>query len=131
MSLIFPTLADVQVGDKVILDNGSHYTNSESIETVVRVTATQIVLKIGALETRYNKTTGHRCGQDGYMRSRISVATPDQLLRVRTLRRASFLRNKIDNVNWKELPLATLERVAAALELPEVAPVMPQQPLNP
>lgn len=58
-------LAGLKEGDEVAIPDRSVYRRAPSIVRVIKVTATQIVTKEGAMEARYNRDDGSRRGK-GY-----------------------------------------------------------------
>lgn len=65
------SLEELVEGDKVVVSAGCH---NDWIDTVVRITATQIVLTKGE---RYNRKSGYRCGESsGYGRQYLHLYTP-------------------------------------------------------
>lgn len=99
-------LQNLKPGDKVIV-SGNHH---ESLDTVERVTATQIVLKAGR---RYRKVDGwHVGGGSAFYSSNLMPVTREAVNRIR-LRQ---LHVKVAQINWRDVPLETLGKVLALVE---------------
>jgi hypothetical protein len=90
----------LKAGDRVIVASGYY---GESLATVDRVTATQVVVG----NSKYRKCNGYLVGGDSWSRHRIDEATPE---RVAKIRRAT-LAAKLAGTKWHELSLAELEKV--------------------
>ncbi len=71
-------LEELVAGDQVVISAG--YDNTW-LDTVVKVTKTQIVVSKGA---RYNRTSGLRCGETGAFggHSTVKPATPESIEQV-------------------------------------------------
>lgn len=120
----------LKAGDKVIYDDGSRSEwgsgPSDSIQTVDRVTATQVIIKVSRgsdvapLEMRFNKEHGYRTGEDrrnSWTRaSRIRVGTEEEMAKVRDARLQYKLASRLSSVKWAKLSLSTLKHVSQALE---------------
>lgn len=98
-------LAGLKVGDRVMV--WSTAVRRHELATVSRLTPTQIIDDTG---TRYRRSDGSAIGR--YAFRSLDEPTPKRLADVRQCDLASKLRS----TDWHALPLATLERVAAAVE---------------
>ena len=72
-------LQSLKRGDKVIV-YGRTIADNEIIETVARVTRTQIVLADGS---KHRKKDGYRCGYEKWRRVYIEEPTPERVAEIR------------------------------------------------
>lgn len=120
----------LEVGDKVVIDNGNHYGASYKVATVEKLTATQ--LTIGG--ERFNRRDGVRIGDGDRYSYRTQLATayyPNH--RLMTIEEAetanrqkeqeqeiAILARKIKDASYsglRKLPLETLQQVIKLLQL--------------
>lgn len=108
------TLEELKPGDKVIWSKG-HW-SSPTVESVERVTATQICVK-GA---KYAKRNGYKIGQRGWGLESISPATEDEVIEIRNAERTKELLSKISD-HLKSQSLDTLEILNVHMIYPDKA----------
>lgn len=102
------SLENLEAGDKVFYDSRS----TIGIETIVRLTKTQIVLKNGQ---RFRKKSGWLIGGDAWSATMIRVLTPKRIeavTLVKLRRKARVLRDNLAIPLDKE----TLEKLITALK---------------
>lgn len=105
-------LLTLAAGDEVAVSYGI----DARLQKVVKTTKTQIVLNN---ETRYNRSTGHRCGQDSWNSSWLVKVTPElreRLLRQKLVARAVSL---VVEKELNKLPTKSLEKLISLFK-PEV-----------
>lgn len=112
------TLADLKVGDHVILSYWGTWTHLRSIHPVASVTKTRIrITGVGAGVSEYRRDAGNKVGDSGYSGSRICPATPELLVEVRAERRRTKLIRTLRDTDWSKVTPATLEAVACYLSM--------------
>ena len=102
-------LASVKVGDKVLYSGG--FSCEQHIETVSRVTATQIICG----NMRFRKSDGFAVGSDSYSRSMIRLGTAEKFAEVRH-RNAADRISQTDRAAWRKLTLEQLTTISKWLE---------------
>lgn len=105
-------LKNLRAGDTVIVELSGAY-RSQSVKKVDRVIPTQII--IGS--TKYNKSYGREIGggSNRWNHYYLSEATPAKVQQVRDDNRRNNLAFKLRDMQWAQLPLATLEAIDALL----------------
>jgi hypothetical protein len=104
-------LQNLKAGDSVIVKQSGSY-RSESVKKVDRVTATQVA--IGT--TKYRRDNGREVGGSNRWGARwLYEATPEQVQRIRDESRRDNLAYKLRDMQWSQVPLATLEAIDALL----------------
>lgn len=98
-------LGSLQVGDLVIVES-THIGGIKHLETIGRLTATQIILD--NTTARYRRTDGYRIGPYAYHRSWIEKPTPEARAEIKH----QEIVDQLKAIRWKELSLEILERVA-------------------
>jgi hypothetical protein len=101
------------VGTAMVLNNGG-WSNTRSLVKIDRLTRTQIV--VGGRRFRRLRSWGgtyHEIGQ--YVRSSLTVATPELIAEVRAEHRRAHLLREIDAVKFNKLTDEQLEAIVAAL----------------
>lgn len=116
MDLRTPSLADVQVGDRLLLTT---HRGPDLIATVDRVTAKYVTVG----PTRFRKDNGHRVGSDSWDSAIAYPATEEDVVRVATERRQRKAFNALWNLfetgrardRLRKLPAEQLEAAHALL----------------
>lgn len=105
--------AALKVGDKVVYVSGGGFGGSRVIMTVVRRTATQIVLDSGK---RINRN-GDIVGQSAWSQSYVRPWTPEVAAAMELNARRVKALNTINDVRrWAGFTVETLEAIAALVE---------------
>jgi hypothetical protein len=99
-------LEDLKPGDEVACWHDYH--SNPHIETVDRITNTQIVIR----GMKYNRSSGRRIGGAAYGNGRIAVA---ETKHYEAVERRS-LQEKARVTRWDLLPLTTLREVSALID---------------
>lgn len=96
-------LANLKVGDEVVVDSSTSLCGGLSIVKVERLTKTLISVSDGR---RYRRSDGIAPG-DGYSRSHIEEPTDEIREKIRRQKSATWL----SRVKWDQLPTQTLSQV--------------------
>lgn len=107
------TFADLKPGDVVIYHPGGYHTDADT-KVVMKITATQIVLRSWNSPLRCRKTDGRVMGDSGGWGglAYIEIATPDALDKIRRRKLASELAGT-QAARWQTMPT---DRLAAICE---------------
>jgi hypothetical protein len=107
-------LKDLKPGDKVVEFGGGPMA-SNTIETISRITATQIIIG-GHREARYNRISGNRVGSSGWSRRYIRPAKKEDIQTIEErearLKLVLFIDDKISNLRkWPTKYLIELKDI--------------------
>ena len=106
-------LENIKVGDKVIV-SGSGFGSLNKIDTVERLTKTQIVLK--NTHSKYRRSSGRSVGGDVWSMGFISEATREKILKIQEARYRLNLLNKIESIRIGNLSTDSLKSIVVVIE---------------
>jgi len=113
------SLQDVKEGDLVILETNSISKTTYGVETVEKVTKTQVHVK----GLKYRRSNGCEITSNSYHRNYICGATKENLAvmgpRIQESqleRRKELLAYRLSSISWKDLDLDTLQTVYTTLK---------------
>ena len=95
-------------GDRVIVSGRM----TQSVDTVARITKTQIVMSSG---NRFNRSTGRFIGGDRWTFFHLSEATTENLEAIARDREKKDLVRKLNGMNWNGFTLEQLRYIVSAL----------------
>ena len=116
-------LENIKVGDKVIVD-GSGFTAFNKIDTVERLTKTQIVLK--NTHSKYRRSSGRSVG-DIWNSSFLSEATREKILKIQEARYRLNLLNKIESISIRNLSTDSLKSIVVVIGEDEVLSLIEEE----
>jgi len=101
-------VADLKVGDMVVDSNGA-------IRPVVKLTATQVVLKAGMGEVRFDKSTGRQRGTEQWKSNWLKRKATDK--DVESGRRSAIRRSAANFITTAKLYEVDLDKLCEAAKL--------------
>ena len=101
-------LEQLKPGDAVIVDRGRQ---GQDIEHVSRLTATQIILRVGQGESRYRKKDGKSLGASTWSINYLCEPTDMALAFTEQANRRRRLLAQMSQMDWSKLPSTTLEQI--------------------
>lgn len=104
-------LNDLKPGDKAIRCS-TGIGVLDTVITVERVTPTQII--VGS--DKYRKANGRRLGESQWHSCWLRQATPERIEKINYSKRHLLLSRKLEDVQWRSLPLPVLEVIAAVID---------------
>jgi len=107
-------LETVKPGDTLLISSGGGW----QLDTVDRVTPTQIVIQYGRHEVRYRKSDGRELGSDSWHGKRAypyDAAGQAQWRELKQEHTRKVLQNRIQDTKWRDVDDTTLQAVAALL----------------
>ena len=115
------TLFDLKVGDEVVCDASPYKT----IEKVVRVTSTQIILR----NDRFKKSNGRRVKRAKWDFTRIYPADdPGVIAQIKEKGKRDHLIDKIEGEIWDHFPTDTLVKIVGLIEEYKASQVQREKP---
>ena len=111
-------IAELKPGDDVIVAAGWTYKDYR-VAKVAKVTRTQIVIKSGRVEHRYEKATGIVRGANGYHRAELRQATPERVAQIRRKEAIDFISkygDMLHRVDSETLPNELLDVIVNAMK---------------
>lgn len=116
-----PTLADLKVGDKVIVVC-SGFTQERTVATVVKAFKAYVILD-DEEDRKWRRSDGHYVGSTGYHRPRIQPATPELIAAVNAENHKAKLVNRLRyHTDWGNVSITALERIVALLPVSTPTP---------
>ena len=97
------TLYDLQVGDEVIVIGR----NSKTIQKVTRLSANFVTIG----RNKYRKIDGYIIGVDRWIRNYITVATPEDVERIKQQDRLDKLVKEVSSISFGSLSIEQLEAI--------------------
>lgn len=101
----------ISVGDKVIISSRHHH---KSIDTVKRLTKTQIILAIS--NSKFDRNSGNLIGGSVYGSSSIAIASEELIKQVRSEQYKRKLFYYLKCLNWKNVSIKHLEKITLILK---------------
>lgn len=105
-------LQKLQPGDTVVLSG--QFGLPGTVETVERVTKTQIILK--GSNSRYRRDDGFLKGGSVWNNGILRKPTPERVKKIHNHNRRRKIQAYINNFCWGDMPLESLEKVYALLK---------------
>lgn len=101
-------------GDKVILRRYGSMTDSQYIGVVDRFTRTQVVIKVGSQEHKFNRASGYEVGTNIWNKLEQWTEEKDLVLRNEVFRKN--LVRRLEHMNWNTVSIETLTEVKVILD---------------
>ena len=106
-------LSDLQVDDKVIAQGGGFGKEWRQVETITKVTKTQITTN----RARYTRSHGRMVGGGGFGGSWIDVTTAEQIAEVRRENVRNWKIAALVNIKWKTWATLSDEKLTEIMEI--------------
>lgn len=106
---------NLKVGDQVLVV-GAGLNRGESIGVVARFTNTQLVVKCGVAEHKYNRVTGREVGEQSYYGTRLAESTSEALEKIEHDKIRRKLQRYLQNVDVQNVPIEVAKRVSELLD---------------
>lgn len=103
-------MENFKVGDVVIVRGNSY--NPDTVEKIVRLTKTQIVLEDGR---KFTRKSGRQVGCSDWSSFCISKATPEQIKKIQYKQQKEEPVVFLKTVKWKKFDLGFLESIIIAI----------------